>query len=252
VHHSSVQEDHPTRRFWDQQAGFDRYPEGVEGIKEPIPGLAFFPGGYGLIGCREGSPLPAFPTGGVLVVGHNFDSVAGYRKSLDNRTESDKSPTWSNLRKLLETAGVPEARCFFTNLYIGLIVGATNRGKFPGSADPEFVKYCQSLLLSQIRELKPRLILTLGLEVPPVLGALSPELTNWQKARTIKALDAAGAVQRSVTFEGIAGFATTVVALLHPSERALNVRLRSYDKREHLDAEVAMLVDAWNLHPTSM
>src|SRR4051794_39404362 len=84
----------------------ERYPKGVERIPTPIVGTAFFPGGFGLWNPTGERPLPAFPTGGVMILGHDFHSEAGYRQSLERGFESPAQRTWSNLRAVLEAAKI--------------------------------------------------------------------------------------------------------------------------------------------------
>jgi hypothetical protein len=216
-------------------------------VPEPITGLAFFPGGYGLWGSRADAPLPEFPVGGVMVLGHDFHSESGYSQSRDLGGERTTLPTWQNLLKLLREVGIPEERCFFTNLYMGLRAGTATTGIFPGSTDEAFVAHCRNFLLEQLCVQRPALVLTLGIHVPPVLGALSPQLESWTTGTGLKHLDAVGPVQSGVTFERIDGFATTVVALTHTSLRHASVRHRRYAGEEKHAAEVKMLRDALSI-----
>jgi len=216
-------------------------------VPEPIPGLAFFPGGYGLWGSSAGQLLPPLPVGGVMVLGHDFHSKAGFDASRDNGGERPTLPTWRNLLPLLREVSIGPERCFFTSLYMGLRAGTATTGVFPGAADPEFVAHCQRFLLEQLRAQRPSLVLTLGVHVPPVVGALSPELAPWAAGRGLKHLDAVGPVQANVTFAGIDDFATTVVALTHTSLRHASVRHRRYGGAEKHAAEVQMLRDALTL-----
>src|SRR4051812_48669133 len=76
----------------------------------------FFPGGNGFEG-------PHFPHGGVMIVGHNFDSYEGYLRSVNRGFEDPNMPTWSNLRSyFLPEAKLDQRNCFFTNVYLGAIL----------------------------------------------------------------------------------------------------------------------------------
>jgi hypothetical protein len=235
---------HPVEALWVRRAPLAGYPLGVVPVPAPIPGLAFFPGGYGLWGSAIGKPLPSLFVGGVMVLGHDFHSEEGYRKSYQLGAEPETLPTWRNLLKLLREVGIAPEQCFFTNLYMGLRAGSTTTGVFPGARYPAFVAHCERFLLEQFRVQRPALVLTLGVHVPPVIARLSPELTAWAADRGLRHLDAVGPVQARVTFPSVAGWATTVVALTHTSLRDASVRHRRHRGAEKHDAEVRMLQDA--------
>ena len=58
--------------------------------------------------------------------------------------------TWQNLYKLLATAGVDPRECFFTNAYVGLKEGDDPTGRFPGSGDAAFRRWCAGFLPDQV------------------------------------------------------------------------------------------------------
>src|SRR3954451_15383696 len=66
----------------------DAYPENVLRIPDVtagrprLPGIAFFPGGSGLWMPDFVSQRTDFPVGGVMILGHDFDSEAAYHNSL--------------------------------------------------------------------------------------------------------------------------------------------------------------------------
>jgi uracil-DNA glycosylase len=213
-------------------------------VPEPIIGTAFFPGGYGLWNPADSLPLPAFPVGGVMVLGHDFHSEAGYNASFARGHESSTQPTWRNLLPVLERSGISPTECFFTNVFMGLRAGTGTTGEFPGARNADFVDHCQKFLLSQIRALRPTLIVTLGIKAPEILGALSPQLLPWSAGPGLKHLDEAGPVRRDVQFSGFPGFSTIAVALVHPSLRSASVRHRRYKGLAGAKAEDLMLSDA--------
>jgi len=236
--------ENPAIDLWQHHAPPFGYPDGVVRVPTPIPGTAFFPGGFGLWDAAASKPLPAFPTGGVMVLGHDFHSESGYHQSLSRGRESESQPTWRNLLAVLSDAGIPPQRCFFTNFYMGLRVGTATTGPFPGARNHEFRAYCRSFFLEQIRVQQPNLVLTLGIHAPHAVASLSPRLAGWAAAPGLKRLDAAGPVQRAVEFDGAPGIKPTVVALTHPSLRHAAVRHRTYAGLTGADAELAMLQDA--------
>ncbi len=137
---------HPAEALWARHHPPAGYPAGVIAVPEPISGLAFFPGGFGLWGMAAQRPLPPLPAGGVMVLGHDFHSEAGYQASRRSGGERLTLPTWRNLLKVLNAAGIAPEQCFFTNLYMGLRAGDTTTGSFPGATDSVFVEHCRAFL----------------------------------------------------------------------------------------------------------
>lgn len=238
---------HLVETLWYAHHPATGYPPGVRAVPSPLPGLGFFPGGYGLWGAQPGRPLPPLPIGGVMVLGHDFHSESGYRASALLGGERLSMPTWRNLIRLLHTALIPLESCFFTNVYMGLRVGASATGPFPGATDRGFVEHCKAFLVEQLRMQRPALVLSLGKYVPPVLAQMSPELQGWSAAKGFKDIDARGPVQGGVTFAGLDAHQCTVVALLHPSLRQASLRHRRYEGRGGEEAETQMLLVARRL-----
>jgi len=236
--------EHPVIALWRRHAPATQYPPGVLGVPTPIAGRSFFPGGYGLWAAEADRSLPDFPTGGVMVLGHDFHSESGYRESLERGRESSTQPTWRNLADVLQRAGIPLERCFFTNYYMGLRAGTGTTGPFPGAGDPAFVSHCRSFLLDQLQTQQPQLIITLGINVPWGIAPLSSDLSDWGARRGLRHLDSVGPVRRDIRFTGLPGFATNIVALAHPSLRHASVRHRRYCGLTGDEAELAMLRDA--------
>jgi hypothetical protein len=234
----------PAELLWAEHEPAAGYPRGVVPVPEPIRGTAFFPGGYGIWNPSASWPLPSFPIGGVMVLGHDFHSEAGYLASLKRGAESPKQPTWRNLTQLLDEAVIPQSNCFFTNAFMGLRAGDVTTGPFPGASDSEFVSHCRRFLSRQLQAQRPSLVLTLGVHAPQVLAPLSPELAPWVGGHGFKHLDHTGPVCRDVTFSGVPGLRTVVVALTHPSLRAASVRYRQYRGETGGQAEQLMLRDA--------
>lgn len=136
-------------------------PVNVVRVGPPIEGTAFFPGGTGLWRGREPfGELPAFcPQSPVMLIGHNFDSVAGYEQSLKRGIERLGSPTWRYLLAYLEEGRLQPDECFFTNALMGL-QPLSARGKF--AVSEEFREESRRFLEWQIRFMAPRLVVLLG------------------------------------------------------------------------------------------
>jgi hypothetical protein len=245
---SSVESQrHPVQALWARHHPPDGYPTGVLAVREPIPGIAFFPGGYGLWRHDTSRPLPPMPIGGIMVLGHDFHSECGYEASLARGRESASQPTWRQLRNLFDVVGIDPSQCFFTNIYMGLRAGVATTGPFPGRKDQRFVEHCRRFLAEQLRVQRPSLILTLGIYVPSFLGLLSSDLSVWTQGAGLKYLDRVGPVRTGVRFELEPTLVATVVALTHPSLRDASVRHRRYGGREGNAAELEMLREALGL-----
>ena len=184
---------HPVDALFQHLQEIAPYPEGVAPVPKRMAGTAFFPGGSGLWGTTPNQPLPPMPTGQVMILGHDFDNEAGFQESLFAQGENLKGPTWRNLLWLLRQVNLPAEACFFTNVYMGLRAGdAKVTGRFPGSRHPHFVEQCQTFFIRQLQAQRPRLILTLGIQVPSVLAPLSPDLASWRGCQRFQDLDAGG------------------------------------------------------------
>jgi uracil-DNA glycosylase len=79
---------------------------------------------------------------------------------------------------MLKDADVPVDRCFFTNAFMGLCEGRDNK-KYAGRTDQRFRTACLNFLSHQIHIQRPRLIVTLGRFVPPLLAYASSDLKAW-------------------------------------------------------------------------
>lgn len=129
-------------------------------LEDLIPGTAFFPGGHGLWrGPLERGPLPKhFPLSPVMFVGHNFDSVRAFNRSLINGGEPT-GPFWTKLIAILDAASISPEDCFFTNALMGLKPGSAT-GSMPGVAG--YKKQCLLFLREQVEIVAPRAIVALG------------------------------------------------------------------------------------------
>lgn len=216
------------------------YPKGMKAIPQPIAGTAFFPGGTGIwqeVGVRQSRSLRR----PILVLGHDFDSEVAYRRSfvIGNETHG---PTWRNLRKLFNETGILMSQCFFTNYFMGMRVGNISTGRSPASYSDEFVARCGDFLIEQLKLIRPKVLLTLGVYVPRLIASRSEGLAGWQLTRSFSDIDRIGPLHFDVCFKGYAG-TVHVVSLTHPSFHGSNVRRRRYRRTKGLTAEIAMLKD---------
>ena len=235
--------NHSSKKLWRVLAKVRTYPKGVKPVPEQIQGTSFFPGGIGL--WRESlTEVPQFPVGGVMVLGQDFDSVAGYEKSRRRGAESPNYPTWRNLLLLLDKAQIAQERCFFTNIYMGLREGTINTGPFPGSKDPEFRERCRDFFIRQLEAQRPCLILALGAYVPPFLATLSDELSGWTKWPGFRKLDEKDCAIIPAALFPKAKHKCALVALTHPSF-SLNARHRRWQSFQGYWAEVQMVKHAY-------
>jgi hypothetical protein len=195
------------------------YPTGVVPVpRERIAGTAFFPGGPGLYFELSGARESNFPFHEIMVLGHNFDSELRFKRSRCRGKEDLTRGTWRGLLRLFKGADISPDQCFYTHGYAGLCGGDDNR-RYLGREDEQFRAACVSFLRFQIHFQQPRLILTLGLHVPPLLAELSSDLADWNRPRLrITDLDAAP-LFLGVKLNLSSGLehATNVVALVHPS-----------------------------------
>ncbi len=230
--------EHPVEIFRRRLGEMTGYPPGVVPVPEYLPGTAFFSAAAGLVVTDPDGPLPTFPFGGVMFVGHNLDSETAFMRRLASG-HSHGGPdrpmlTWRNLYRLLEKASVAPENCFFTNVYVGLKAGDEPTGRFPGAADPAFKRWCRSFLEEQITVMRPRVVATLGSDSRRFLAAMSSALADWAAVRN----PGPGAVRTQLGDRD-----TPAVALLHPSGYHGSLGRRRYGAFTGLDAEAALLRD---------
>ena len=222
------------------------YPAGVCAVPEPLAYSAFFPGGAGVILGEDGGK-PEFPLGGVMIVGHNFYNLAGFERMRLRRARDAGTPTWRNLTATLRRAEIALESCFFTNAYQGLMETTSSMGVFPGARDAAFVARCRAFFRVQLRVCQPRLVVTLGVHVPPFLAPLSPELNaKWRgekKPLTFAQIDenGGGLIRASVRDSEGQERDLVFVALTHPAQQWPNVKRRRWGELEGLAAEEALL-----------
>jgi len=215
--------------LWQQKAKAIKPPAGKDRLPTlgGLRGPAFFPEGLGLdtSAMREGYRPE------IMAVGHNFGS-AEYRSEIDGASREDDKATWRNLDALLLEAGAKPSNCFRTNWFVGLLPGSKQTVAFLRGPEPAYEQACASLLIEQIRELRPKTILLLGREVASRAYRLVPSLEPWCGAKKWIDIDQSsiGHSRRNAEIP-LADHRTNVVALLHPSFGAANQGRRMKNMR---------------------
>jgi hypothetical protein len=209
---------------WQEKAKQIAPPEGT-GIlpaRGGLPGAAFFPEGLGLQTPTANADSPW-----IIAIGHNFGCVA-YRDSINDRGHEDDKTTWRNLRTLLEHSGMSIESCFMTNWFVGLLPSNKQVGNFLTFPNERYQRECRELLLDQIRRLKPRLILLLGLPVVSRAHEVMPTLRPWAGAKSWRYVDGSklGSIAKDIEVVET-GVRANVVPLLHPSFAPPNQRFRA-------------------------
>lgn len=233
---------HPAELLWNGHLEVDGYPDGCVQVPEPIRYTSFFPGGFGLWNPTRSDDLPHWPLGGVMVLGHDFHSENGYNESLRNGMESSEQPTWRELTRMLAEVAMPMESCFFTNFYMGLRKGTATTGRYPGSRSAAFVDRCRAFLRIQVEVQRPRLILTLGAWIPPLVAELEGGLENWRGAKTLRDID-----RRSPLLENVmlhTGSPCVAAALSHPSFYPRSASARAFRGLEGPPAHEQLMREA--------
>jgi len=230
---------HQVLDLWEKLGAVAPYPDGVVAVPEMMNGRAFFPGGIGLIREPWSTDLPRWPMHGAFILGHDFDTVSGYRKSVSRGGESPRSPTWGTVSKVLTEANIDLSKCFFTNVYMGLRERGKNSGPFPGRNDQAYVDRCLDFLSHQFAAQLPSLVVVLGAPAFSLLAGQLDGLRDWRAATRFADIDRLGPVREGVSLGE--GHKATVVSLVHPSYRRRNVGTRCYAGACGHEAELSML-----------
>ena len=186
---------------------------GIVSARGGLRGPAFFPEGLGL-------SASALTTGGAaeyMVIGHNFGCVS-YRDLIDPAGREDDKRTWANLDQLLTQSGVDASSVFRTNWFVGLIEEDRQTGRFLRRPAPDYELKCRGVLMEQIRFVRPRAILLLGIEVASRMHEIALALTLWKGAQRWSDVDLSpiGHSVQQVEIRGC-GISVNIGALLHPS-----------------------------------
>ena len=109
--------------LWSRVDGLpdDQWPAGV--VRPFIPrdtGTAGFPAGAGLY-WKSNNPMPDFPFGGVMFIGHNTDAEGTHASRRQVGCSPGEPcdpviPTWKRLYQTFALAGFDAREMFFTNV----------------------------------------------------------------------------------------------------------------------------------------
>jgi hypothetical protein len=127
----------------EQRFNGDAYPVGMVPFPFRLQGQGFFPGGDGLWRdeghiCESGSGK--LEQNGIVFLGNDFGTLAGYKKLQRNGYEN--VPTWRHIKKRVVAAQLPVGASFFTNTILGLRAEGTALTKRAGRrcrSSPSFV-----------------------------------------------------------------------------------------------------------------
>ena len=221
---------------------------------KPVPKmlqLGFFPGGNGIIKSdKTFDPNNSIEDKEIIIVGNNFGTVHDYWKCEPrNEEDVDKVPTWKNLLPLLIKSNIKIEKCFYTNVYMGLIgsselIKKGNMGACPGSSNPDFVKKCRDFFYLQLEFLpKIKLAIVLGKHAPKLLMEIIPELKVWKN--TFNKIDKLEKQIIPICNPNDKGKKIIFVILTHPSY-IINRKLRRYNNiiNKEKNIEVEILKDA--------
>ncbi len=128
---------------------------------------------------------------------------------------------------------------------MGLRKEGSNTGPIAGQRDKIFREACVTFFSRQLDFAKPRLILTLGKDVAAFLTECTRQLPISWASGSWPDIDAGeGPLALNVSFKDYALTVPAVAALLHPSNRAPNLKHRSYQHEKGELAERALIRDA--------
>jgi hypothetical protein len=205
--------------FADALAAFPTLPEGVSHPPYQSAAIDFFPGGTGM--CVQNAP---FPVGGVMILGHMYGNDLDFTRSVQSTESSwhdSIGPTRRNTHIALRRWNIEPATCFFTNFYPGYVttrdeVGRPfNVGPHPHAHDGAFVRASRGFFVRQVQAQRPRAVLVLGTQVPPLLAPLDARLAAWAPWPGFAALDASGhSIVRDLV---IGGHRLNIGLVAHPS-----------------------------------
>ncbi len=195
------------------ELGQIRYPASIIACPGPycaIQGQSFFPGG-------KGNPGGNIPVGGVMYLGHNFDKVGGFNRSVERGHEENL--TW----RVIRTAVLPvlaERHIWFTNYFMGVVEGPSNMGPLDQSADgfADYEADCWEFFKVQLALQRPRIVVALGKEVVRLLGKSNRlDIPSWMLGPS-QAFGPLRRIEHRVQLPLVDGIHETLfVAAYHPS-----------------------------------
>jgi len=218
-----------------------KYPSNIQRRGKEISGIGFFPGGNGTINLEEMPNDKPF-----MILGQDQDNITGFQKTINSKDGNEiYSSTWRNMRNLLESSGIDENDCFFTNFLMGIRKNDSNVGTSPAFMYPDFLAACADIFIDQLKMQMPKGIICLGLIPFQLLGLVSRTLLLKNVGMTaFRDIDIREtSLLEGIEFEQFPGFKTNVAVIYHPSYRKLNAKNRNYNNTEGDKAEIVLLND---------
>lgn len=237
-------DEHPVLAFrrWVEEIPDQLYPAELVPVGERyIPGVVAFPGSFGLYiePGEDGATPPPFPHGGVMFVGNTLDGEQNYLERYsrgqphgDPASDTQRMAFWKVLYdKLLDPAGVPLDQFFVTNVHPALLRGESAQGSVSRKpANRSWWEHCQDLLMAQLQEMRPAVLVTLG-------GSARTALNRLLDTK----LPAGGP---EIISTELAGVSFQAVPLAHPSAWA-GLKTRQFGDATGRAADAAALAEAW-------
>jgi len=230
------------------------YPNGIKPVPDSrIEETAFFPGGDGLYKHKN------FEKSKIMILGQDFDNEENFKKAKNHRSEITMpkgNPTWTNLKKILETENkISMQKCFFTNAIMGLRTGDTkNTGRSKAflkiEKNEKFLSDCRKFFIEQLKFQRPKLIIGLGAHIPKFLLATSDNLKGLSGITSLSKIGKSDKIEdrieenlfKDVVFDGITGYKTNVIFITHPSLYYSNVGKRHERGKEFENELIAKAV----------
>ena len=153
---------------------------------------AFFPGGNGLYDGATSDVEVPIPT---MIVGSNFGCRSGFVDELGELLVQDErgNRTWSPMLTTLTAARIDPRTCFFTNAFPFLHEGdsnVTNGLLRAWLKDEGLMNKCMDFMRETIGLMRPREIITLGLESAAFFSSIFPKELGIWSGLSIRSLDA--------------------------------------------------------------
>jgi hypothetical protein len=149
----------------------------IRRTRAPVNWTSLFPGGNGLWQGNGivGEPLPEFfPEKPYMFVAHNYDGSRSYANMLKRGWERRDTAFWVTFWAYLDFVGIKRDEFFMTNVLMGLRTGKA-QGAMEGFG-PRFVEQCLDFFERQVKIVRPRLIVVMGLIAWETLRDFEPKV----------------------------------------------------------------------------
>jgi uracil-DNA glycosylase len=180
-----------------------------------------------------------------MVLAQDQDNSRSFGQTVRSQNETH-SPTWEEMLKVFQAAGLSPSHCFFTNFIPGIRWLATrNTAPSPALAHPAMMRACAAFFIEQFQVQQPKLIITLGKLTFTLLGLVSSDWRYRTAGITeFKDLDDRDMlINHNVAFDDAPGSSVTVVPLYHPCD-IRNGAKRNFSGKHGIHNEVELLAQA--------